>query len=157
MISMSIATMQDAAEMAPRMRAADALEVLSAGGYSPLGALEDSILMSSGSAWTVRHEGEIIGIWGVVDSSALTGHGVPWLLTTALIETCQKDFYKGSLAVVAILRRRYALLSNYVDARHVQALRWARRIGFQVAERPVPFGVAQVPFHRIDLIGGSHV
>lgn len=156
-IRMRQATLSDAAEMAPHMRRADADEVFASGGYSPQAALEDAILMSGGNAWTVRLDGEIMGIWGVVVKSVLTGEVIPWLLTSSVVDRHPKTFYKICKNAVWALRHMYDSMENRIDARHEMAIRWAKRLGFRVEPRPSAFGAFGAPFFKIELRGVEHV
>lgn len=125
------ASMADVAEMAPQMRMGDINEAR-AEGFEPYAALEMSFALSGSQAWTVRREGKIMAMWGIVQIDLLNGVAVPWLLTTYEVDLHPKDFFKASREVLARLRGRYSLLWNRIDARYDKALRWARRVGFEV-------------------------
>jgi hypothetical protein len=143
--------------MAPYMRAHDRDEVLASGGYTPLGALEDSILMSGGNTWTVLADGEILAVWGVVEICAMTGDGVVWALTSDAVDHHRKEFYKASQDVVRMLKKHFRLLTNMIDARYGSAIKWVKKLGFEVDDNPVAFGASGLPFHRIFLRGDHHV
>lgn len=153
MIDTRQATVEDAFEMAPRMRKADAEEVRASGGYTPIEALLESIRLSGTTARTTRYDGEIMGIWGVMHTSLITREGIPWLLTSDVVDRRPKEFFKICRDEVQSLRRQYDVLTNRIDARYVAALRWARKLGFEVEDQATAFGVSGLPFLRIRLKG----
>lgn len=134
--------------LAPRMREPEVLEVRASGGYDPLTALLDA-LEHSERAYAALIDGEVACMWGVehVRYSAASGRvGAVWLLTSPLIEKHRKVFWKGCRLELRSLFEAYDLLVNAIDARHVQAVRWARRLGFPL-EEPRSFGVEGRQFY----------
>lgn len=153
-ISFRRSRLADAAEMAPEMRIEEMLEVRASAGFAPQEALEAGIRCSD--AWTVRANGKIMAIYGVFTLNLLTGMAIPWVLTTGLVDRHPKIFYKLSREVVAVMRSKHGMLVNMVDARYAKALRWVRRLGFEV-HPPEPFGFAGMPFCRITMRGNADV
>lgn len=111
--------------------------------------------------FSVRLGGELACLWGVsmlrqnvegfpVNYNPYAEAACGWLLTTAAVERHKKTFWLACAAVIPPLLDKYPVLVNWIDVRHVQALRWARRLGFHV-EPPAPHGVAGLPFHRFEL------
>jgi hypothetical protein len=154
-IEIKKATFRDADELAPIMRKEDMAEVAAADGFTAQDALETALGMSK-EAWTARVHGEVMAIFGVADMNVLTGYAVPWALTSPVVDRYPKEFYYHSKRVVRIWRSRYAFLFNMIDARYEKALRWAKKIGFEVGE-PQPFGKAGLPFCLITMRGDDHV
>jgi len=150
-ISLHPATPDDARELAGSMREQDAREVR-ATGYEPEAALLTSMRVSA-EAWTVRCDDVIMCMWGVVDIDLLDGVATPWLLTSPLVERHQKTFVKLAIKTVNELRLRYRLLVNTVDARHVMAVRWLRRMGFELGDCPAAAGVHGEKFYQINIKG----
>jgi hypothetical protein len=133
--------------MAPRMRAPEVAEVRASDGYGPLEALLES-LDHSERAYTALFGGEVACMWGVehVRYSALSGRvGAAWLLTTPLVERYPVTFIRHCREELDKLFETYDLLVNAIDGRHVQAVRWAARLGFPM-DPPVIFGPEQRPF-----------
>lgn len=134
--------------LAPRMRHAEVLEVRASGGFEPLQALLEA-LQHSERAFAGLIDGEVACMWGVehLRYSAVSGRvGAVWLLTSPIIERYPKVFWRGCRRELAALFESYDLLVNAIDARHVQAVRWARRLGFPL-EEPRSFGVEGRLFH----------
>jgi len=142
------ATEAHARELAPRMRAADAAEVLASGNYSPLEAALESVDASPGRAWAVLFDGELGALAGVAPDFKVPGRGFPWLLTTDLVERHRAPFWRACRRTVHAWLDEFQVLEQAVDARYDVALRWAARLGFKVYE-PQPFGLNSLPFSRI--------
>jgi hypothetical protein len=133
-VATSRATIADAVEMATQMRAEDAAEVWTLNRMTPFEALESSLSLSGSQSWTLRRDGKIMAIWGIVDVSLLAGIALPWALTTGEVDRHPRDFLRASREAVRLLRQRYAVSMNRVDARYGKALRWAAKLGFEVQE-----------------------
>jgi hypothetical protein len=143
-------------DLAEALREADRLEVEAATGRDVLPVLIESIETSS-EAWAVHVDGRLLCVWGVVplEESLLGRVGAGWLLTTDLVERYAKAFWRLCLRLLPGLLERWDLLVNAIDVRHEKAIRWARRLGFNL-QAPAPFGAAGLPFcaftvHRGDL------
>jgi hypothetical protein len=150
------ATEEDAAELAARMRPEEVAEVYAMGGVSPLEAITES-LRSSDEAWSLLLDGVLACTWGVapLKNTMLGGKsGVAWLLTTPLIERQPKTFWKACIFELHDLLGRWDELVNDIDARHVKAVRWAKRLGFKLDEAR-PFGFLRLPFHRFTVRKGD--
>ncbi len=135
--------------LAPTMRREDVAEVLAFGGFSPLGALLDSLRLSD-RAYAVSFDGELAALFGIVPGPFLSREAVPWLLTGEAIERHPVSFWRASREVVDYWAQQYPVLVQWVDARYERALRWAARLGFRVAA-PAPLLPGGLPFCRIEL------
>lgn len=144
------ATMGDAVELAPRMRQSDRDEVLASAGFTPFEALVKSLELSD-RAYSLRFGAELGAMYGVAAHRNVRGVGVPWLLTSTEVDRYPVAFLRQSKPALEEMLGMYDALINYVDARYTAALRWAKWLGFHVAD-PMPFGVAGLPFHPISLI-----
>lgn len=129
MISFTVATPEDAAELAARMRGEDAREV-AALGMTPQQAL-DHALEGSAIATTVRTDSGVLAMYGVVDRSVLGGDGLLWCLGSDEMPRRARDIMFWSPRIVASLQERYASLDCAVDTRYKQAVRWVERLGFK--------------------------
>lgn len=122
--------------VAARMREADRAEVRASGGYGPEEALRTSLEQSE-FARTVFVGKEAMAMFGIV----MVGEwAVPWLLTTDVVCRYPLTFWNASKVIFRELRDAYPAMVQFIDARHVSALSWARRLGFTVRE-PEPFGI----------------
>lgn len=139
------ATRAHALELAPRVRQEDADEVKASGGYEPLQALEGAMAVSVLSM-SLLIDGQVAAMFGVAPSAEHgPGVGYPWLLSSAAVKHHQKAFFKLSGPAVEQLLAIFPTLVQYVDARYVAALRWLKRLGFELRP-PIIFGVESRPF-----------
>jgi hypothetical protein len=151
-VTFELATRAHAEVLAPRMRRADAAEILASGGYKPLPGLLAALRWSRrhGQAWAGLIDGEVACLFGIGKRTLLSPAATPWLLTGDLVERHPLLFWRASRAVIAAWLEEHELLEQFVDSRYTQALRWAARLGFTV-EEPAPFGRGGLPFNRITL------
>lgn len=148
-----IATLADAAALAPHVRPADAAEVLAATGRPTLEGVEDS-LRTSEAAWALELDGELAALLGVApgEDSLLAGPSfhVAWMITAAAVDRHPAAFGRATRRIFRELLAVYPVLFQAIDARHLVALRWARWLGAEVLAA-VPFGPERLPFHPVIL------
>lgn len=141
------ATEYHAAAVAATMRKADVDEVWAASRSTPYAALRKSMEFSHGEACTGLADNIPICMFGMGRYTLLSQIGVPWLLGTDAIAKHGMHFLRTSKRYIEIQRKRYSLLLNYVDARHIIAIRWVRFLGFELLPAK-PIGVDRMPFHQ---------
>lgn len=148
------ATREHAHFLAPMMRYADVLEVQASAGFTPLEAITHALEFSEFS-FAVFFDGQLAAVFGVglpVDAKDTIlcppATGIPWLLTSEVVDRHHREFCRVSKQAVAMLSERYETLVQWVDLRHTRALRWAAWVGFSVGQ-PVPFGVEARLFRPI--------
>lgn len=140
----------DIGALVQNLRAADRDELLASHGPD-LHAAVAQALRVSGHQWAVEIDGALALLGGLAVTSLLGGIASPWLLGTDLLER-----HPGALTRLGRQYRDvscglYSVLFNYVDARNVKAQRWLRRLGFQIAGSPVPYGPKGLPFYRFEM------
>ena len=148
-VEICLALPDHAERMAPMMRAADAAEVMASNGEDPRTALQTCLEWSQES-YAGYIGGELACLFGVGPGSFLLNTGVPWMLSTAVVERHPRAFYVASRSVVSSWLERYDSLEQMVDVRHVQALRWLRHLGFTI-EQPRLWGHERRPFCRVHI------
>lgn len=149
-VSIIPATLEHAADLAPRMREADRLEAIAATGMSPFGATRMSLLMSW-EAWSGFVGDELVCMFGVTPLALAGGVGCPWLLGSDAVERNAMAFARRNRRMVAGWLRTFPLLRNHVDARHLVAIRWLHWIGFDITIPAEPYGPRGLPFHAIEM------
>ena len=132
--------------VAEKMRHADVAEIWAAGRNTPRSALRSSLAMSS-YCKTIMLGEKPIAMFGVTPLSAITGHGVPWMLGTHEIESMPMRFLRGSVSYLKDMARGFSYLENWVDARNKVSINWLRWLGFVIV-KPEPYGHLGYPFHR---------
>lgn len=147
MYALAPATIADAQELVPRLRAADHAEVVALG-LEPLEGLVQSL--RAGEGWTARADGEIICMTGIGPLTAIGQTGVPWLLGSDLVQFHVKHFMRESRRFVGEWLKIYPILQNRVPPSYTATLRWARWLGFKV-EPSLPFhGIRlEAPWHGV--------
>lgn len=127
-----------ALSIAPRMRKADAREVMASSGHRPLEALMHS-LDHSDWAMTGMADGVPEVMFGVCTLNLLNRIGAPWLLGTDAVQRHYRPFLRASVLWKSQMMSEYVELHNMVDDRNEISKRWLRWLGFSLAE-PVDIG-----------------
>jgi len=136
-------------ELAFTMRPADVRECWAAAHYSPLDALKHSMYFTA-HPWSGMVDGHVMAIWGVAKHSFLAKEGIPWMLTSNLVDKHTKEFLKQSKGLLETMLAESSMLINMVDKRNKQSIRWLKWMGFEIGEA-VPFGAEQLPFHPFSM------
>lgn len=141
---------EDIGLLLENIRQADLDELTASHGeYADLEAILINGLERSGEhAWTMFIDGQLALIGGVAPGGSLIGGsvGIPWMLGTNVIRA--GTLTRAAMRYFAQVKEIYPELSNYVDARNVKAIRWIRRMGFTVEEKPTLAGPNRMPFYR---------
>jgi hypothetical protein len=119
----------DCYELAPRLCAKDAYEVLSSDGLSPL----DALLMSLERSYecnTILRNGEPMGMFGVAYGGD-TISGIPWMLTDGDFQGFRKRFLKEGRQWIGGLKKRHQILFNYVHQENEDSIKWLKWLGFK--------------------------
>jgi len=157
-LALDTPTLADALDLATHMRDADRAEIARGSGRDVLKVVLDSICRSV-ECRVARIDNRVMAIWGVGSdgSGTIMGprHGVAWLLTTRVVDEYPKTFWRTCKTVLPDLLRRWDRLTNAIDGNHHTALRWVRRLGFMVAERPMAWGVSGHPFYLCSITAGG--
>lgn len=138
----------EVADLLARVRPADAAEVRAATGEDLETVVHGSI-GASAEAWAVTFDGELVCIWGVVPATdtILGGRvGAVWMMSTDTVDRLPKAFWEASKRFLPVILLEWDELYAAVATDYAAALRWARRLGFEV--RPaVPLGPEGALFH----------
>jgi hypothetical protein len=139
------ATMDHAADLAPRLRALDLAEIEAASGRPVSEVLAESL---DRALWSeaVLVEGRVEALGGLGTFSMMFGPGVPWLVGSDRLTERARWFLGESRRQVRRMLGQYQRLENRVDARNAPAIRYLRWLGFTL-EPARPWGHAGLPFH----------
>jgi hypothetical protein len=137
------ATVADATELAPILRAEDVEEIRAASGQQPLAALLDSVALSEES-YSVRDEQGIVALFGV-------GYGAVWLLGSDRMFKYPKSLIRLSREWMDRWAQNYPKLFAFVDSRNVSHVKFLNHLGVRwVSERNVK-GVTFKEFNYVPL------
>lgn len=135
--------------IAANMRDEDAAEVWASHRHTPLEAMTSGFELSDLSV-VVEVDGAPIAMTGLVKGSLLTGHGVPWLLSSREALAHRREFLLQSPPIIEQMLSVCPRLSNYVHAENRLSIRWLKWLGFTV-DAPLPAGLNKELFHRFHL------
>lgn len=143
------ATMEHAAELAPRLRALDFAEIESASGHPVIEVLAESV---ERAVWAeaLLIDGRVEAVGGLRTLSMMFGPGVAWLVGSDRLTERKRWFLSQSRRQVGRMLGHYDRLLNWVDARNRPAARYLRGLGFSIGEA-APWGAAGLPFHPFSM------
>lgn len=144
-----IATDDDAISLAPRLRAADIIEIDQASGRTPENALRRSVEVTDVPV-AVTLDGQVELIFGVHTTSLMSRAGAPWLLGSDEVDNHPRRFLRASKEFVDVWRKDYTLLHNYVYHGHERSILWLKWLGFTLHD-PEPFGPWGSMFHKFTM------
>jgi hypothetical protein len=115
------ATVADATELAPILRAEDVEEIRAASGEQPLAALLDSVALSEES-YSVRDEQGIVALFGV-------GYGAVWLLGSDRMFKYPKALIQLSREWLDRWHDQHGKLYAFVDSRNTSHIKFLDHLG----------------------------
>ena len=141
---------EDAAALAPRLRAADLREIAAATGEAPLEVLARGIAWSAPALSAIDPGGRVVAVFGVVPDDR--GGGLIWLLGSDDLVRHPRTLVKAGRAWLDRMQERYPRLWNHVDTRNEVHVRWLLRCGFEVVRTEEAHGVEGRPFHEVERV-----
>lgn len=133
----------------PNVRQADIDELYAVSLMTTEAALRIG-LRTATMAWSGFANGELVTMFGVSPASMIGGNGIPWLVSTHLVEKYQKTFLRRSRHALQDMLIVYPHLENYVDERNHVAKAWLHWLGFHL-EDAAPYGALGLNFHRFHM------
>ena len=132
-------------ELSHTMRPADVRECWAANHYAPYDALKHSLYYTK-RPFTGLYNGRVMCIWGVGKISYLSKEGIPWMLTSDLVDKHYREFLRQGPKLVENIKKEAVVLINMVDTRNRKSIKWLKWLGFTIHD-PVPFGPDKMLFH----------
>lgn len=143
------ASPEDAAFLAPRLRAEDRREVLAATGQTPEDLLPGSLADALAALCVVSDEGEPFGIFGVHPVPGMPLVGAVWLLATPALERHTLPFLRQCRRWTEALHTVRPVLVNFADARNTVHVRWIEWCGFSLLARHAWGGTTFIEFAKV--------
>lgn len=142
-----VATLADADDLAPRLRAADRREIAVLSGVTALTALRTSLRRSS-VAQAVVIDGQVEALYGV-SPDGLGRAAAVWALGSDVLPTRRWTLIKEMKRFLDDAQARHGRLYNIVDEENAQAIALLRRLGFKFgATLPAIGGGRAISFGR---------
>ena len=141
------AELNDALELAPKMRMGDRKEIMASNGSTPLESLVIPFTQKGAKIYSIigtKSEG-VIGMFGSTPTNE-KDYGVVWLLSSEHLFRHIKQFIKECPKWVAEMSEGYEYVYNFVDERNWKSLKWLQFLGFEPKEKIGNFGVGKMPF-----------
>ena len=139
------ANIDDALDLAPRLRRDDKWEVMCSSGLNSVDALTQSIQFSE-QCWTAHLDDRPEIIWGVCKFPPNPKMGIVWLLSSEEMYKIPGRFVKESIRYVNKMFENFDTLFNYVAAVNIKSQRWLESLGFEAKARIEEYGVGKQPF-----------
>lgn len=147
MIEYRPASPEDAADLAPRLRAADTAEIVRLSGVTTRTALLTSVLRST-EAWSVVIDGQVEGMFGHA-TDPLGRTAMIWALGSDLLPKHRFTLIKKMRRYLDEVQAEHGMLVNVIDDDNALAVELLRRLGFTFgAAMPAPGGGLARTFWR---------
>lgn len=146
-VDVRLATPEDAAWFAPRLRASDTAELTAASGPGILATLTQSIEAAPRRAFVAETDGEPMALFGFVPWGMLSNTASPWMVGTDTLLRHGRALVRLGRAYCEAAEQEHPVLVNFVDVRNTASVRWLKRLGFKF-DAPAPYGLAGLPFMR---------
>lgn len=143
MITVRALIQSDILGVASLAREADIIELRDGAGVTVKQAISDGLAISCACKIIESPEGPLAALG---DSKYSDHVGVPWLVSTKLIEQHRRGFLRVCRPLVQDMLSRHSALTNLIDCRNVAAIRWLQWLGFRMAG-PVIAGRAGMPHY----------
>lgn len=129
-----------------QLRDADVREIYAGTALSAKEVLSRSVDESS-HTWVIKHDNNIIGVFGV-NCNFTTKSGVVWLLGTQGLDKIKLTFTKYSPLVIdrMLFIDGIDVIFNYVSVYHEEAIKWLKWCGFEFMGSEVYMMSPDIPF-----------
>jgi hypothetical protein len=90
---------------------------------------------------------DLVCLFGVGPVSLIDDKGIPWMLSTPLIEEHPYLFLQHCKKQFGVMKEQYSTLENHVSVSNTVAIGWLKWLGFTF-EDAAPWGYRGLPFHK---------
>ncbi len=136
-------------ELALTMSPEDIAECWAASHLKPYEALKRS-LMYTNYPQTGLVDGRVMAIWGVGKLTQLSDSGIPWMLTSHIVEDNFRSFLRYSKDLLNTMKKEALVFENFVDSRNIISIKWLKWLGFTIHDA-LPYGPDNMLFHRFTM------
>lgn len=136
MLRYKLADKEDAQRLALYIRPEDAEEIRAGVGKSPLVSLFDS-LRTGGKTWACYDKRDrIVAMFGSGDEDGDVGS--LWMLGSIFLKANRKAVLRDSRRAALAVSLGYRLMTNLVDTRNTEHIRWLKWLGCTFSDETVP-------------------
>jgi hypothetical protein len=141
-------TVEDAIQLAPRLRKEDVAEIAASANVSPVQALQEGALGTE--CWSILSDaGLIIGMFGIHHIPQFgANQAAVWMLASDDLVSIKDDLHRETPKWLEHFHTKYHILWNLVDARNTVHLKWLKRLGFSLVALHPEAGPEKRPFYE---------
>lgn len=139
------AVLQDALDLAPKIRKTDREEIRASDNQSPLEALVKPFTVDGSKIFSIIKDGKVIGMFGS-SPCAEPDYGVAWMLSSEDLFKHTKQFIKECPHWINEMGEGYKYLYNFVDKRNWKSLKWLQYLKFEPKTEIGDYGFEKIPF-----------
>lgn len=148
------ATIEDAHQLAPRLRLADIQEITALAPIAPLQALLVGVGGTECLSIVADDGVTILGLFGIHHHPEFgPQQAAVWLLGSDDLVSIKTELMRQTVPFLTRFHQSYPMLWNLVDARNEVHIRWLKRLGFVALHLHPHVGMEGRPFYefiRID-------
>lgn len=138
------ATLNDALDLAPRLRPEDRRECFSASGLPPELILASAVSREEVYVFTDKGSPEVI--FGVSPVQHYPLLGLIWMMASEKLPRYGRELVTLVPQQIEKFHDRFPLLGNHVDARNKVHIAWIKRSGFSLLRVIPEYGLGKTPF-----------
>ena len=144
----------DAEKLAPYLRQADLEELAAATHNSPKESLSLGYFLGKPCRSFVNDDDSIIGMFGVTPMKTEDGlkWGAIWCLTSDELFRRRKYFMRNCRDEIKKISKGYDKVINFVHHKNTRHIRWIKAMGFNMADKPTPFGYKEELFYYFEKV-----
>jgi len=140
-----LATEDDCIYLAENLREDDYREIQAVTGLPPLLSLLTGLRSSQVPLVICDNKGKVVAMLGVVPNGLI---GSIWMVGTPDLKKISVSFLRNCQDVFTVLKNKFSVLHNYVDARNELHIRWLKWMGFSFIKKHKKYGIEQKPFYE---------
>jgi hypothetical protein len=142
----------DITYLAPRLRKTDLDSILAAGSPSAAKSLKDGLALSDICLTAIDECSAPVFMFGTVPYPRDHTVAQVWLMASDEIDSHRRALNRLAVRYLEVFHRKYRLLSNAVDCRNINHLRWLRWRGFHFVRTLTGYGPGKLSFTEITSI-----
>lgn len=140
-----VATQEDCHYLSTRLRKEDYQEIKAMTGMSALNSLLIGLSSSDVPMVICNKDNKPIAMLGVVPQGQL---GLIWMVGSNDLKKISLSFIRNCKEVCVVMKSKYKLLYNFVDARNTLHINWLKWMGFTFINKHNQYGIEGKLFYE---------